>query len=400
MMKHSIHKSNQTSSAVHNRRLTVELLRHHGALSRQQLSQITGLRSSTLTYIVRELLENRVVRTIGKRESKTVGKKQVLLEINPDLGWVVGIGIDRDSMSLSFLDAAGKIIGQERQATGHIADELPGQLADHINKWADGNGESMQNLLGVGIAAPGVVDYKRGTLLKSTWLNTQNFPLGQRVSEAVGVPVMVDNDANFAALAEARRGSARGLGTFIYFYVSSQQRGEVLQIYGLGSTYFLDHKLYRGTHFGAGEVDPSLEPSASETDRVTPEQLAVLADPDGPITAELMKITSSLAATMASVVNLIDPEAVILGGNVSLANKQAMKNIESVINSTIVPLPNRNVEVRASTFVDHGNSVGAAISAIEAVQIVEGEPLPVGQIPTASAESSKIWPKPIASEAE
>lgn len=399
-MKGSLQKANQTSSAVHNRRLAVQLLRHHGTLSRQQLAQMTGLRSSTLTYIVRELLENQVVRTVGKRESKTVGKKQVLLEINPGLGWVAGIGIDRDSMSLSFLDAAGKIIGQERQVTGHNADELPSQLANHISKWADDNGESMQNLLGVGIAAPGVVDFKRGTLLKSTWLNTQNFPLGQLISEAVGVPVMVDNDANFSALAEARRGSARGLGTFIYFFVSSQHRGEIIQIYGLGSTYFLDHKLYRGTHYGAGEVDDTLEPSPSDTDRVTPEQLAILADPDKPITDELTKITSGLALPMASVVNLIDPEAVILGGNVRITNKQAVKTIESVINRTIVPLPNRFVEVRASTFVDHGNSVGAAIAAIEAVQIVEGEPLPVGQIPITPAKPTNGRPKPIASEVQ
>lgn len=399
-MKGSLQKANQTSSAVHNRRLAVQLLRHHGALSRQQLAQITGLRSSTLTYIVRELLENQVVRTIGKRESKTVGKKQVLLEINPDLGWVVGIGIDRDSMSLSFLDAAGKIVGQERKISGHDADELPKQLADHISKWADDNDETMDNLLGVGIASPGVVDYKQGTLLKSTWLNAQNFPMGQLVSEAVGVPVMVDNDANFAALAEARRGSARGLGTFIYFYVSSQPHGEVIQIYGLGSTYFLDHKLHRGTHFGAGEVDDTLEPNPSDTDHVTPEQLAALAEPDAPMTPELTEITSGIATTMASVVNLIDPEAVILGGNVCIANQQAVKNIESVINRTIVPIPNRFVEVRTSTFVDHGNSMGAAIAAIEAVQIVQGEPLPVGQIPTVAAKPANGRQWPVASEVQ
>ncbi len=395
-MKGSIQKANQTSSAVHNRRLAVQLLRYHGALSRQQLAQITGLRSSTLTYIVRELLENEVVRTIGKRESKTVGKKQVLLEINPDLGWVVGIGIDRDSLSLSFLDAAGQVVGQERHVTGHNAEELPGQLADHIGKWAKANGESMDKLLGVGIASPGVVDYKQGVLLKSTWLNTQNFPMGRLVSEAVGVPVMVDNDANFAALAEARRGSARGLGAFIYFYVSSQQHGSTMQIYGLGSTYFLDHKLYRGTHFGAGEVDATLEPSPSDHDVVTPDQLAQLASEDAPITPELSKIISGLAVPMSSVVNLIDPEAVILGGNVSITNKKAVQTIETAINRTIVPVPNRFVEVRASTFVDQGSSMGAAIAAIEGVKIVEGEPLPVGQIPSSEPEPSNGNARPVA----
>ncbi len=378
-MRGAVKKSTQTISAVHNRRLAVQLLRHHGVLSRQQLAQITGLRNSTLTYIVRELLENQVVRTVGKAESKTVGKKQLLLEINPDLGWVVGLSIDRDSMTLSYLDAAGKVLGQEHMATGHSVDDIPRQLSSHVRSWATAHDESMKKLLGVGIATPGVVDYTRGVLLTSTWLNTKNYPMGRMVSDALGVPVLVDNDANFAAVAEAHQGSARDLGTFIYFFVSSQQHNDVIQIYGLGSTYFINHKLHRGVHFGAGEVDAILDPDPTEC--VTPDQLELLAEPDGPLTPELIRIGTDLGHTMASVVNLIDPEAVILGGNVIITNKQVLKTIESVINQTIVSLPNRYVEARCSTYSDFGSSMGAAFAAIDAIQIVEGEQPRVGQVP-------------------
>lgn len=371
-------KSTQSISAVHNRRLAVQLLRHHGVLSRQQLAQITGLRNSTLTYIVRELLENKVVRTVGKAESKTVGKKQLLLEINPDLGWVVGISIDRDSLTLSYLDAAGKVLDQTRMPTGHSAEQLPRQLATSIRAWATAHDASMKKLLGVGIGTPGVVDYTRGVLLTSTWLNANNFPMARLVSEALGVPVLVDNDANYAALAEAYQGSARDLGTFIYFFVSSQQHHDVIQIYGLGSTYFIDHKLHRGVHFGAGEVDDFIEPNPSEY--VTPDQLKLLAQPDAPLTPELTRIGNDLAHTMSSVVNLIDPEAVILGGNVTISNTQIQKAIESAINQTIVSLPNRYVEVRGSTYRDFGSSMGAAFAVIDAIQIVESEPAGVGQV--------------------
>jgi len=395
-MKVAIHKASQTSLAVQNRRLAVQLLRYHGALSRQQLSQITGLGNSTLTYIVRELLENHVVRTVGKRESKTVGKKQLLLEINPDLGWVVGVCIDRDSVTLSFLDAAGKVIGHDHVPVGHNAEELPGQLAEHIRHWSDQHKESIDNLLGVGIAIPGVVDYTRGVVLKSTWLNTQNFPMGRLVSEAIGVPVVIDNDSNFAALAEARRGSAKDLGTFIYFYVSSQQHDDVIQIYGLGSTYFLNHKLFRGVHFGAGEVDAILEPTPSEC--VTPKQLEMLADPNAPITPELDRIALQLGKTMSSVVNLIDPQAVVLGGNVTIANKRVMKLIESIINGTIVSLPNRFVDVRASTYNDQGSSLGAAFAAIDGIPIVDGEQVPGGQPSEVTARPTNGGMRKIPSE--
>lgn len=384
MVKDNTQKANQTSSAAHNRRLAVRLLREHGELSRRQLAQITGLRSSTLTYIVRELLENRIVRTVGKRQSNTVGKKQMLLEINPDLGWVAGAGIDRDTMSISFLNAAGKVIGRERFNSGHDVEELPGKLAAHIRDWALREGESMENLLGAGIGIPGVVDSERGVLMRSTWLKAHAFPFAALLGEQLDAPVLIDNDANFAAIAESHLGSARGLSNFIYFFVSSQRNGDLIEIYGLGSTYFLNYKLYRGTHFGAGEVDAVLE--SNRIERVTPGQLELMADEQGTLTPELEKIATSLATTMASVGNLLDPQAIVLGGNVSITNHQMVQAIERAMNRMLVPLPNRFVHVRPSRFLDHGISMGAATAAIEAVNIVE-------EVPTMSPRVMSLSPK-------
>jgi len=378
MTKGIAQKANQSSSAAHNRRLTVSLLREHGALSRRQLAQITELRSSTLTYIVRELLENRILRTVGKRPSNNVGKKQMLLEINPDLGWVAGAGIDRDSMSLTFLDAASKVMGQNRIDAGHQVDRLPEMLNGYIRDFARGRGLSMENLLGIGIGLPGVVDPERGMLMRSTWLNTQAFPLGERLAQKIDVPIQMDNDANFAAIAEAHHGSAKGIRNFIYFFVSSQSTGDVINIYGLGSTCFLNYKLYRGTHFGAGEVDRVIE--FNRIERVTPDQLEQMSKEEGEVTPGLEKIAVSLATTIASVVNLIDPQAIILGGNVSINNRQMVRAIEREMNRMLVPLPNRFVHVRPSKFDDHGISMGAAISAIEAINIAEQEATPTARV--------------------
>jgi len=362
-------KANQTSTAMHNRRLTLSLLREHGPLSRWQLAQITGLRSSTLTYIVRELIDARLVRTVGKRKSNTVGKKQILLEINPDLGWVVGAGIDRDTVSLSFMNAAGRVIDRQRFDSGHRACELPGRVAEAVRAWARGSGESMENLLGIGIGTPGVVDAQRGVLLRSTWLKAEDFPFGQRLREIIDVPVLIDNDANCAALAEYYRGSARGLANFVYFFVSSQEMDGRLAIYGLGSTCFLNHTLYRGTHFGAGEVDSVLE--SNRIEYTTYDELLRMAEEDAELTPELNSIAYTLARPMASVGNLLDPQAIILGGNVTIRNRQMIETIERALNHLLVPLPNRYVEVRSSRFTDRGTSVGAAMAAIEAVNVVD-----------------------------
>src|SRR5579875_2955018 len=85
--------SNHKTAAQWNRALVLRLVRQQKTLSRRQISQITGLRGSTLTYIVRELLDKRVLRTVGKMNSKAVGQKQVLLDANPDLGYFLGFSL-------------------------------------------------------------------------------------------------------------------------------------------------------------------------------------------------------------------------------------------------------------------------------------------------------------------
>ena len=247
-----ITKANQTSAAIHNRRLAVQLLRQHGTLSRRQLAQITGLRTSTLTYIVRDLLDQNIVRTVGKAESKTVGKKQILIEINPGLGWVVGVGLETDQALLVYVDASGEVIDRARMEVGHDADALPGLLCSWIDAWAARKKMSTGGLLGIGVGVPGVVDSECGRVLRSTWFAAEDLPLRDLIAKQIDAPVHIDNDANFAALGESRLGSARGLTNFVYFLMNAEVQQDGFAIRGLGTTIFLNGRLYRGSHFAAG----------------------------------------------------------------------------------------------------------------------------------------------------
>ncbi len=362
-MRH-VAKVNQSSAAIHNRRLTIQLLQQYGAMSRRQLAQITGLRTSTLTYIVRDLIQQHIVRTVGKAVSKKVGKKQILLEINPDKGWVMGVGLETTAATLVYVDASGKVIGHERVEVGSDANALPNLLRARIDSWAVKNNKRMEDLLGIGVGVPGVVDNARGHVLRSTCFHTEDLPLRGLLAEQFDTPVRVDNNANYAAQAEFRMGNARDLTNFVCFLMDVEAEDDGFAVRGQGSTIFLDGRLYRGTHFAAGEVDTLLE--AEPHIKISREQLRLMAKPDAPIDDTMRRVARQAGRTLTAVVDLIDPQAVLLGGNMAISNRQMIAEIGREMNKKLVKVPNREVSIRPSGLVDRGVSVGAAIAAIDA----------------------------------
>ena len=96
----------------HNRRMVFQLLRRHRQLSRQQISDSTDLHRSTLSKIMSEFLDRRLVREVGRIEPpvRRVGKRQILLEIRGDVGWTLGVGINIDWARMVAVDAAGRLM--------------------------------------------------------------------------------------------------------------------------------------------------------------------------------------------------------------------------------------------------------------------------------------------------
>lgn len=100
-----------------------------------------------------------------------------------------------------------------------------------------------EDLIGVGVAAPGPLDYKTGVILDVPMMGWHNFPLGQKLSDEFGVPVCLDNDGNLGALAEQRMGVAKGEQNILYLTVST----------GCGGGIIINGELYRGHTGCAGE---------------------------------------------------------------------------------------------------------------------------------------------------
>lgn len=356
-------KVNQSGAALMNRTLVLNLLRGEGRLSRRQLAERTGLRSSSLTYITRDLIDQGIVRTHGKLDRPGAGKKQVLLEIDPDLGWVLGVGIEGEAASIVVLDCKGRVIDRDRLKFRDSFELIPQLLKNRVDNWVARHGDPPGQLMALGLGMTGVIDPHKGVVLRSTRFGLSDWDLGQALSSVFHVPVRIDNDSNFAALAEAREGNARGIDNFLHLLINSSERGAVYSVESLGSSMFINGELYRGSRFGAGEIDALIE--KGDYDKVTAEQLLSLATSDGPFDDALRGLADHIATTLAPIVDLLDPSAIVIGGNLSLTNESVIEHIQNELNRRIVTMPHREVEVRSSLFMDHGVSMGAAIAALD-----------------------------------
>lgn len=372
---------NQQVSARWNRSLTLQLLRKHGPLSRRQLSQMTGLRGSTLTYIVRELLDKRIVRTAGKRAARRVGQKQILLEVNPELGYTVGFDLRPGVSRMAIRDAGGRTLDVSPLATEGPLDRLPKVLRTGLEQRLMQLRDVRGDLLGVGVGLPGMVDAQRGMVLYSRPFEVQNLPLRDLLAVAFeATPVLcVDHNANYAALAEAREGAARHFSHFVYFLIGdiAARTYPPRSFKTFGTALFLDGRLYHGVHFGAGELDGNLAPQIDAPIGLA--ELERLGDATAALTPALEAMAQGIGRCVASILNLLDPQAVIIGSNHGVANEAFLDRLRQEVTQFMLPLQGRLITIAASTLGDPGVALGAAIAAAD--QSLFELPAPVADQP-------------------
>ncbi|RDV43811.1 ROK family transcriptional regulator [Leifsonia sp. ku-ls] len=236
----------------HNRSLVLQTLYRSGRLSRADLARETGLTRVTVSDLVAELLAEGLVVELGQRESARPGKPAVLLDIDRTAHQIVGVDLsDHDRFRGAVMDLDGEILARAevmladagspdghsggQAATGETAAAKVDALVDRLVAAATAP------ILGLGVGSPGVVDLS-GTILTAPNLGWTDLPLQRRLASRTGLPVVVANDANAAALAEHTYGDAAG--DMMLIRVG----------HGIGAGLLVAGALVYGSHFAAGEI--------------------------------------------------------------------------------------------------------------------------------------------------
>jgi predicted NBD/HSP70 family sugar kinase len=325
--------------------LVMRLIAEEGSRSRTTLALETGLNKSTVSSLVAELIDAGLLRDAPQDEPPgTVGRPPQSVELDPDGPFVLGLEINVDYLAVWATDLAGVVAHRSFVANDNRAgkpEEAIGQLAKLATQaLAQPFAESRQCLAAT-VAVPGLVD-ESGALAVAPNLGWTDIPVAALLTEALEHPpfdVRVENEANLGAVAELVDGAGRGLRDFVYV------SGEI----GIGAGVVLRGELFRGASGFAGEfghltIDPYGPPCGCGgrgcLERlVGQDALLRLAGWDarmrcagsrpewpGTMLADsareghaktleaLSQVGHTLGIAIASLANLLDPEAVLLGG--------------------------------------------------------------------------------------
>lgn len=222
----------------HNRSLVLQTLFHQGAMSRADLSRETGLTRVTISDLVAELIADGFVAELGVREASGPGKPAILVDLDHSGHRIIGLDLSgSDTFIGAVLTLDGSIVAR-REVALPADEDVVGAVVDLARSLV---GEAHAPVLGVGVGAPGVID-DRGVILTAPNFGWAGFDLEGALRGALGLPVLVANDANAAVLAEYTFGGAHD---------------DVLLVKvgrGVGSGLLLAGQPMRGSRFAAGEI--------------------------------------------------------------------------------------------------------------------------------------------------
>ncbi|MBT2513826.1 ROK family protein [Arthrobacter sp. ISL-30] len=363
--------------------------------TRQELTAATGLSFATISNIVGELIDVGVLVEAG-REDSGGGRPVTRLKISPERGALVGIDIAETYVHVDIYDLALGVIGQAESEPA-IDENEPSALVRHVAGVLDqavaDAGISRDRLLRVGISLPGQVDPQRGVSVFAPNWDWHEVHIQSLLSEALGLPVDVDNPLRAIAIAELWFGAGRLVNN-----VATVNLGT-----GVGTGLAIDGDLVRGSSNTAGEWGhttlvyngrlcrcgrrgcveaylgvPGLQATMAEInaahDLLTGDrQREFVADvakglaDDDPDCKELIEVTARyFAAALGNLVNFINPDHVsILGWTARLLGAELLEVTDKYLPNEMLPSARAAVRVSLSSVVGNSVTLGMATFALE-----------------------------------
>jgi predicted NBD/HSP70 family sugar kinase len=366
-----------------NRLKVLEVVRERGTVSRAEIAMDTGLARSTVSTLVGELqaaglvVEREDARVDGPASS---GRPPLMLSLDPDAGAVIGIQFDHDYVRVAIADLSLGLLAEGVKASDvdHNAQaglEAAAELARDLLAQA---GVEPDRLIGAGVALSGPVDRSSGlvssTTILSGWVGVD---VSSWLSEHLGIPVHVDNDANLGALAESVLGAGRGASEMAYVMLSS----------GIGGALILGGRLYRGAHGSAGEIGHiSVDETGpmcrcgsrgcletlvgagalidllrrSHGEEITIEQMIALARDGDPgcqrVIADAGRIVGRVTGAIC---NQFNPERIVVGGELALAGDLLLDPLRESTSRYAIPAATEELTVAAGQLGDRAELMGA-----------------------------------------
>lgn len=373
----------------------LRLIWEQRAISRADIARRLGLSRSTVSEVVGMLLDTALVHEAGVGESRG-GRRPIVLEFQDDACVILGVDMGASHVSVALVDLRGRVLAWENREIAVFTEPEATRalIADFCAACLAHWGGDAGRLVGIGIAVPCPVDPRHqdhlSTHIMPAWRGHAGF---EALAARFAVPVFIDNDANLGAVAERWWGAGRALDDFTYIKVAT----------GVGAGHMVRGQLARGARGVAGEIGhmaidlsgrvcdcgnrgclqtfvgaSALVARARELLADYPSSLlrqrpltidavedAALAD--DPLALQVIREAAEhLGIAVASVMNLMNPAAVIIGGGIArLGDRLLVPMRETVMRRTFVSSVATS-EILTSTLGPRGIAIGAATLVLDA----------------------------------
>lgn len=353
------------------------LVHQHGMLSRTQLTKLTGLNRSTISVLIGQLVADGLV-----VENAPVGESQVgrpSPEVRPAAGVVaLAVNPEIDAVTIGLVGLGGRVIKKIRYNTERIPTAAEAvNIAAAVIAGMRSELDSQYNVVGIGVAVPGLVSSADGIVRHAPHLGWHDEPIAQLLAQACDYPVTVSNDASLAAEAEMVFGAAAGSRNLIYLNGGAS---------GIGGGIITEGRLLAGASGYAGEFGHTFVRSEgalchcgargclqSEVRREPllallklnagePRELteALRASSDPLVVAEVRRQLSFLAVALRGVVNVFNPEVIVLDGFLAALEAAAPDELAAFVAAQALREPAGQMSIHMATLGADLMMVGAA----------------------------------------
>jgi predicted NBD/HSP70 family sugar kinase len=385
-----------------NRAEVLRTLYFAGVSHRQEIGARTGLSSATVSTVTAGLIADGVVIEVGQEESEG-GRPRILLRVDPDHRYLVGVDVGEPRVQAELFDLAMRPRAMARQPL-QVNDSTPetvvrAVLSTVADVLARGGAEP-ERVLGVGVGVPGIVEHGGQEAVHARTLSWDRVPLQEMLraglrGKGLDLPVLIDNGAKAMGRAELRFGSARGARDAVLVLIGS----------GVGGCVVADGMTYQGTSGSAGEWGHTtvvlggrtcrcgargcleayvgaeaildrhheVDPTAALGLRTRPggtqaalRALVAAAEHGGVERAIITDALAYLGAGLGNLINLLNPERIIVSGWAGLLiGRGRLEEIRAAARAHALARPFSQVEITLGELGSDAVAMGAATLLLE-----------------------------------
>ncbi|GKX65201.1 ROK family protein [Inconstantimicrobium mannanitabidum] len=310
-------------------------------------------------------------------------------------GYVIGIDLGGTKINIALADLNGNIILSEISATeaslgeSHIISNILLLIESVLNKAKI----KVENIKAIGIGSPGILDIQNGIIIKATQLPFENFNILRPIKEKYNIPIVLQNDANVAALGEYMYGEGRGSKSMVYLTIST----------GIGGAAIINGELYTGITSNALEIGHTVvkldgdkcscgnygcletiasgnaiakkaqkikRTSSEETvfnyKNITAKEVFIEAENGKKQYINILNdVYTYLGISIANLITLFDPDIVIIGGGIGNSSDHIINKLNEVISLKGFPPMCKDFKIRQSRLKENSGVIGAVALGIK-----------------------------------